>query len=83
MRGAMNFDDYNYASINKHVLIGNMSPIRGQDSHTCKDKDGKDMDMEFGHYDQDEKEAGFFSPTDKSLRDNPDKHKFTHEIFDT
>ena len=23
MRGAMNFDDYNYSSINKHVLIGN------------------------------------------------------------
>lgn len=26
MRGAMNFDDYNYTNINKHVLINNVNP---------------------------------------------------------
>ena len=38
MRGAMNFDDYNYANINKHILINNM--VTHPEPSTLPDEDG-------------------------------------------
>ena len=33
MRGALNFDDYNYSNINKHVLINNTLPSPNPTNH--------------------------------------------------
>ena len=57
----MNFDDYNYANINKHVLIGNSKVDEVlNDPHAC-DKDGKEI---MSQYDSKSKEVDFRSPTD-------------------
>jgi len=58
MRGAMNFDDYNYANINKHVLINNngtevsqgASPIKHMDSEYGEEDDHDHGSI--GHYDK-------------------------------
>jgi len=54
MRGAMNFDDYNYANINKHVLIGNSKV--DEDVNDPHEKDGKEI---MSQYDSKSKENDF------------------------
>jgi hypothetical protein len=45
MRGALNFDDYNYSNINKHVLINNTQPHPDPSNNTSSPR-GKGFAME-------------------------------------